>query len=325
METSILITGCSGFLASHLIDRLITHSKEGITLYGLTEVKTFSSPHLHVFHEDIRNRLAIHNIIEKIRPNLTFHLAAIANVGFSWKHQEETYGVNFIGTSNLLEGLGKFVPGSRVMLMSSGELYGGNNGNPCSESTHVATPTNPYALSKVAMEMIGDLYGLHTEHDLEIIKLRAFNFTGPGQSRLFMASDFSYQIAKIEKGMEERVINVGNLTAERDFSDVRDIARYLHEIALKGHNGGIYNLCSGRVFSTLEVLDKLLSFSTVKIEKRVDASKLRPVDVPKLQGDNRLIRESFGLIPNYNMDQTLQDLLDYWRERVNLEAKGKNA
>lgn len=325
METSILITGCSGFLASHLIDRLITHSQGGIKLYGLTEVETFSSPHLHVFHEDIRNRLGINKIIEEIRPQLTFHLAAIANVGFSWKHQEETYQVNFIGTSNLLEALGKNVPGSRVMLMSSGELYGGNNGNACSESTEVGIPTNPYALSKVAMEMIGDLYRLHTEHHLEIIKLRGFNFTGPGQSRLFMASDFSYQIAKIEKEMGERVITVGNLTAERDFSDVRDIARYLHEIALKGHNGEIYNLCSGKIYSTLQVLDKLLSFSTVKIEKKVDASKLRPVDVPKLLGDNRLIRETLGLIPCYDMDQTLLDLLNYWRERVITEAKGNNA
>ncbi|MGE5342770.1 MAG: GDP-mannose 4,6-dehydratase [Candidatus Omnitrophota bacterium] len=317
MRKRILITGCSGFLASHLIDQLLLNGAgRTYTLSGMTEVLEFESNTFDIYYADIRNRDHIFNAIQGIRPTLTFHLAAISNVGYSWKHQQLTYEVNFVGTSNLLEALSEFSPDSRVLLMSSAELYGGKNTeSPCSETTPLAA-RNPYALSKMAMEMLGDLYLQNSKNRLEIIKLRSFNFTGPGQDRQFMASDFSHQIAEIEKGKREPVIHVGNLSVKRDFSDVRDIARYLNVISEKGENGGIYNLCSGNVFSTEEILDILLSFSTQKIEKVVDEEKFRPVDVPFLMGDNRLIRETFHLLPRYEITETLRDLLGYWRKKV---------
>ena len=173
---------------------------------------------------------------------------------------------------------------------------------------------NPYALSKMAMEMAGDLY-LRTKK-LEIIKVRSFNFIGPGQDVKFVSSNFAWQIANIEKGKKERIIKVGNLSAERDFSDVRDIARYMKVIGTEGKSGSIYNLCSGNVYSIKYILDILLKHSNEKIKIEVDKERFRPVDIPKLAGDNSLIQSKFGLIPEYSIEQTLRDTLDFWRNRA---------
>jgi len=314
---NILITGCSGFLASYLVDALAIEYKDiALNFAGITEIPGFTSPGMEVYTIDIRDREKIFQTIQAIRPQLTFHLAAIANVGFSWKNPKLTYEVNFIGTSNILEALGLYASGSRVLLMSSAELYGKNDGNPCTEAPPLSQPANPYALSKLAMEMLGDLYSLNQKNSLEIIKLRSFNFTGPGQNQQFMASDFSSQIAQIEKGLREPVIRVGNLTAQRDFSDVRDIARYLSVISRMGESGGIYNMCSGKKYSIEEILDMLLSFSTHPIHKQIDEEKLRPIDVPVLYGDNTRIREKFNLYPAYDIKRTLLDILNDWRKRI---------
>lgn len=319
----ILLTGCSGFLGQKLLEvkepflEKVPCRRGQSNFHGITEIAGYKAPGITVHHVDIRNRERVFSTVEAIKPDVTFHLAAVANVGYSWKNQASTYEINFIGSSNLLEALAEFSPGSRVLLMSSAELYGNSQKDLMDEDT----PTdarNPYALSKKAMEMLGDLY-LDSKR-LDIIKLRSFNFTGPGQDRKFVASDFSCQIAEIEKGKQEPVIRVGNLSAVRDISDVRDIARFLTVIAEKGEPGGIYNLCSGHAYSIRELLDILLSLAAVKIEVVVDREKFRPIDVPRLVGDNRRIRDAFGLHPEYSIEQTLTDLLNFWRQRV-----GENA
>lgn len=307
----VFITGCSGFLASYLIDAL---DKEGDNkLYGITEIPDFKSDRIEVSNIDIRDKEKLFSLVEKIKPDITFHLAAITNVGFAWKHQELTYKVNFIGSSNLMEAICLFSPSSRILLMSSAELYGDNNKKYIDENAEISV-RNPYSLSKYAMEMAADLY--INAKDLDVIKLRSFNFTGPGQDRKFVTSDFSSQIAAIEKGHKEPEIRVGNLSAVRDFSDVRDTARYLRVIAEKGDKGGIYNLCSGDTRSIKEILDILLSFSKKKIAIYIDENKLRPLDIPRLAGDCTLIKEKFGLRPHYKIEQTLLDLLDYWRDHI---------
>jgi GDP-4-dehydro-6-deoxy-D-mannose reductase len=312
MSKKILITGCSGFLGSHLIDTL--EKEKDLILSGITEVTDYNSSQLKVYHVDIRDRQKVFEAVEHIQPELVFHLAAIANVFFAWKHQQMTYQVNFIGSSNILEAISEISPHSRVLLMSSAELYGNCRGKPCKETDLVSSPGNPYSLSKYAMEMLGNLYR-QAKH-MDIVTVRSFNFTGPGQSIQFVASDFSYQIAEIEKGKREPIIRVGKLSALRDVSDVRDIARYLTIIARQGENGGIYNLCSGKFYSIKDILDMLLSFSTKEIKIIVDEEKFRLVDIPKLWGDPSLIKEKFNLEPQYEIKQTLLDLLNYWRERV---------
>lgn len=314
MSKKILITGCSGFLGSHLTDMLEKEKDYDYILSGITEVTDYTSSKLKVHHVDIRDRQKVFEAVEAIQPDLTFHLAAIANVFRSWQDQQLTYQINFIGSSNILEAISEISPHSRILLMSSAELYGNCKENACKEATLLSSPRNPYSLSKYAMEMLGNLYR-EVKH-MDIVTVRSFNFTGPGQNYQFVASDFSHQIAEIEKGKREPLIWVGNLSAVRDVSDVRDIARYLSVIAKQGENNGIYNLCSGKIYSIEYLLDTLLSFSIKNIKVVVDEKKFRPVDIPRLWGDPSLIKEKFKLEPEYEIKQTLLDLLNYWRERV---------
>ena len=307
----VFITGCSGFLASYLVDLL--HKEGTCRLSGITEIPGFDSDRIDVYNIDIRNKEKLFSIVKKIKPHVTFHLAAITNVGFSWKNQDLTYEVNFIGSSNLLEAIALFAADSRVLLMSSAELYGDKEKKLLDENTAISV-RNPYSLSKYAMELAADLS--IKSKDLDIIKLRSFNFTGPGQDKKFVTSDFSSQIAALEKGKKEPVIRVGNLSAVRDFSDVRDTARYLKIISQEGSRGDIYNLCSGTTYSIKELLDILLSFSGKEIKIVEDKERFRSLDIPRLAGDNSLIRKKFNLQPQYKIEQTLLDLLNYWREKI---------
>lgn len=309
----ILISGCSGFLGTWLTE-LIKQEGIGEEIYGFTEIPGFSSTGLTVYNVDITDRDDVLAVVDKTRPDLIFHLAAVANVGFSWRNQKLTYDINFTGTSSLMEAMVKYTPAARIVLMSSAELYGNCKEEACTESTPLAPPRNPYSLSKMAMEMLTGIY--RESENLDAVTVRAFNFTGPGQSPQFVASDFSRQIAEIEKGTREPVIRVGNLSAVRDISDVRDIARFTRMIAEKADSGSVFNLCSGNAFAIRELLDMLLALSKEKIRVEVDEDKLRPVDVPVLKGDASLIRKQFGLVPEYGIKQTLSDLLDYWRNRV---------
>ena len=307
---NILITGCSGLLASFLIREL---RSDDVKILGLTEVDNFHSNEFEVVTADIRDKDRTGNIIKDFSPDYIFHLAAISNVGFSWKEPGLTYEVNFIGSSNLLESTAKYSPGARIILMSSAEVYSNITEGKLSESS-VTYPDNPYALSKLAMEMAANFY--ITSMNMEIIKIRSFNFTGPGQNISFVLSDFSRQIAQIEKGKQESVIKVGNLSAKRDFSDVRDIARYLSVISKEGKRGEIYNTCSGNVYSISDMLNILLELSSAEIRIEVDKDKFRPVDKPLLAGDNTKIKNEFGLKPEYDLRKTLADLLEYARGQV---------
>lgn len=306
----VFITGCFGFLAAALCDVLETD--KNLEIFGIDLKKDFKTNRIQFFDVDITNREDLCRVVAEIKPDVTLHLAAISNVGFCWENQHLTYEVNFIGSANLMEAVSQFAANSRIILMSSAELYGNARAGAIDENAEISIKS-PYSLSKFAMEKVGDFY--MTSNDLDIIKIRSFNFIGPGQDKKFVASDFSSQIAGIEKGEREPVIRVGNLTAVRDFSDVRDIARYLQVIAEKGDRGGIYNLCSGNTHSIKQILDILLSFAKKKIEIQVDESKFRPVDNPIIAGDCSLIRKKFNLYPEYEIQQTLLDILNYWRAR----------
>lgn len=303
----ILVTGCSGFLASHLLKLLQREPRNKI--FGITEVPGFIYPDVEVFQVDIRRRGDIAQMLEIIRPDLTFHLAAVASVGFAWKNPELTYDVNFMGSSNLLEALQASAPDSRLVLMSSAEIYQPSE-RPIREKDPVVC-RSPYALSKLAMEMLGDLYW--RAFGMKVCKIRAFNFTGPGQDRKFVAADFACQIAGIERGERPPVIRVGNLDALRDFSDVRDVARCVQAVGAGARGGEVFNVCSGRVYAIRQILDILLAQARTPIRVEVDRERLRPLDNPVISGDCSLLRGRFGLSPEYPIERTLGDLLDYWR------------
>lgn len=305
----VLITGCSGFLASHLIKRLI----KKYDIYGFTEIKDFKTNDFDYRVIDIRDDEKVKEYIREVKPDLTFHFAAITNVGFSWKNKKLTYEVNIIGSSNLFEALSEYSPHSRVLIMSSAELYGYRGNKPIGTCEKIDVK-NPYSLSKYSMEMISDLY--NERNDLNIVKIRSFNFTGPGQDSKFVASDFAKQIAMIERGYSEPVIHVGNLDVRRDFSDVRDIVEYLIKISDEGKAGEIFNLCSGEAYSIRFILETLLSFSNKQIEVIVDKSRLRPADIPVLFGDYNELRRRLRIDKKYKIEETLFDLLEFWRKRV---------
>jgi len=303
---NVLITGCSGFLSSYLIKEL----KKKYRIVGMTEDHNFNSDEFEVVYADIRDKDKIADTLKNFSPEIIYHLAAISNVGFSWKNPGLTYDINFIGSSNLFEAVAKYSPHAKIILMSSAEVYSKKNGKLSEKSG--TSPSNPYALSKLAMEMAGDLY----ISGMSIIKIRSFNFTGPGQNVSFVSPDFASQIAGIEKGLREPIIKVGNLSAKRDFSDVRDIARYLTVIGSEGKKGEIYNTCSGDVYSISEILKIMLGFSSAKIKVVIEKDRFRPVDKPLLAGDNYKIKNEFGLEPRYDLKDTLFDILEYYRTKL---------
>ncbi len=312
MSQRILITGCSGFLANHLVQELLRGGE--VELLGLTEVEGFSHPGMAVACRDLRDQAGIRDAVRQFCPDLTFHLGAITNVAVSWADPSVTYAVNLIGSSNLLEALEAEVPNRPLVLMSTAELYRPAAGGELLSEEHPLLPQNPYALSKLAMEMAGQLF--QQKGTVGVTVVRSFNFTGPGQARLFVASDFAAQIAEIEAGRRDAVIRVGNLAAVRDFSDVRDIARFLALIGRRARGGEMINLCSGQGVAAQHLLDVLLGLSGQSIRVEVDPGKFRPLDVPRIIGDPGKLRREFGLNAEFSLGQTLADLLDWWRART---------
>ncbi len=312
MSKRVLITGSTGFLAGYLIKEL--KKKRNYEVFGITDKKDSKSTTENTYSIDIRDREKLFEIIKTVKPDIVFHLAAITNVGFAWKNQKLTYEVNFIGSLNLLEALSENgFSKAKVIMMSSAEVYG-NNEDAITESTAISIE-NPYSLSKYAMEMLADIFIRSKE--MNIIKIRAFNFTGPGQDKKFVSSDFACQIAEIEKHKRPPVIDVGNLAARRDFSDVRDIARYIEVLSRLGNNGEVYNLSSGNLISIKEILDKLLLLTKIEIKVNINKEKFRPVDIPVLKADNSYIKKEFNLYPEFEMEKTLKNILDYWRNVIN--------
>lgn len=306
----VLVTGVSGFLASHLVQDL---HRKGIEIYGISDLLPDPDVMRSIsdFRKlDIRDGSRLHQYAAEIRPEILFHLAAVTNVGFSWQHPALTYEINLSGSSNLIESVAAAGFPCTVILMSSAELYR-HQAAPLTEESPLSC-RSPYALSKWAMEKLVDLFSHHPQ--LRFMVVRAFNFTGPRQSPQFVASDFARQIARIELGLAKPIIEVGNLSARRDFSDVRDITRYLVELSLIGGNQPeTINLCSGKAVAIQDILDILLSLTDQKIEIRIAPKRFRPVDNPILLGSTKRLNERYSLQPRFTLKETLNDLLDYWR------------
>ncbi len=307
MIKKIFITGATGFLAKHLSHFLI---KQGHELFGLSD-QLPENVNFEVLQGDIRDYSLIEKIYKEFKPDIILHLAAVSSVGMSWRDPVLTYDVNIMGSAVVLHCAKKIVPQAKIVIMSSAELFGN-----CNKDNSGDNIGNPYALSKKTMELIADL--LVKSESMNIIKLRSFNFTGPGQSPNFVSSDFARQIAEIEAGKKDPKIYTGNLQALRDFSDVRDIARYISIIVLDDRkiNQDYIEVCSGKVFSIEDILNILISLSSKKIEHSIQPSKLRPIEIDVLKGDNTFIKDVLKLSPLFSMKDTLKDLLDYWREQL---------
>lgn len=309
----IFITGATGFVGCYLREFLKSSEHR---IWGTTfpEAPQNSSDE-QIFYLDIRSEEDVSRHIRKIKPDWVFHLAAVSNVRHSWNKRRETLETNIIGTLNVFESVRQFSPEARVVFVSSSDIYGTESasGHPLGEEEDVSA-MNPYAYSKWSGEVLSEFYT--RVENLDIVIARPFPHTGPGQSADFVCSDWANQIARIENEQSEPEIRVGNISVERDFTDVRDVVRAYVRLVEKGRSGEVYNVCSGRSYSLEHVLKLLLSFTPKKISVQVDSQKLRKVDIPWLVGNNRKIKEEISWEPRIPLEQTLKELLEYWRSHL---------
>lgn len=307
MSSATLVTGAAGFAGSHLLDLL---SRDG------TEIVAWHRPGGGTPRDvagtrweavDLLDRAAVDAAIARVRPAVVYHCAGAAHVGQSWGSTESTFATNVRATHHLLTALDGVGEDARVLIPSSALVYA-----PAAEALtehHPLVPASPYGLSKLAQEMLGE----RTDGRLGVTIARAFNHFGPRQHPHFVASGFARRIADIERGRRKPEISVGNLEARRDLTDVRDTVRAYRLILGRGQPKRPYNVCSGRAITIQYLLDLLMARTRVPVAVRVDPARYRPNDTPLLLGDPSRLRDELGWTPQIPLEQTLDDLLEYWR------------
>jgi GDP-4-dehydro-6-deoxy-D-mannose reductase len=312
----VLITGITGFAGSHLADLAL--EKGTAEVHGVIRWRSRMENLEHLtgrvrLHEcDLRDATSTRDVIEEIRPDWIFHLAAQSFVPTSWRAPTESLVTNIVGQLNVFEAIRKLGSKPRVQIACSSEEYGlVEDGELPIKETNALRPLSPYAVSKVGQDLLAFQY--HQSYGMDVVRTRGFNHTGPRRPPLFVCSDFAKQVADIEKGLQEPVVRVGNLDARRDFTDVRDIVRGYWLALEKGRPGQAYNLCRGKSWSIREVLDLLLERTKARIKVQTDPRRLRPSDVPRLEGDPSLFEADTGWEPEIPFEKTLEDLLEYWR------------
>jgi GDP-4-dehydro-6-deoxy-D-mannose reductase len=307
VDGPVLITGASGFAGSHLLQRLSGR----LALVGWAR----SSPPADLVslarwqHVDLLDRDRVRALVRELRPSAVYHLSGSTHVGDSLGDPANTFANNVLGTHRLFDALRRAGVRSRILLAGSAAVYGWSD-SPLTEDSPVA-PGNPYAQSKLAQEQLG-LRAVR-EDGLDVIVTRPFNHTGPRQTASFMAPTMARQIALIERGALEPVIRVGNTSARRDVSDVRDVVRAYETLMDRGTPGTIYNVASGVGRSVQQILDALIARSKVPVRIEVDPARLRSSDPPMLVGDATRLKEATGWQPEISFEQTIDDLLGYWR------------
>lgn len=313
-----LITGIPGFAGSHLTEELL---KSGYEVYGTQlkgenreKLRGFIS-HVSISDLDLRDSAATLRLVRRVKPDIVYHLAAISSVGASFKQPQLTFDVNLNGTLNLLDALREVKRSSRVLLVTSSDVYGTfvTGDLPLTEKTSM-NPVTPYGVSKAAADMLG--YQYFKSYGMPIVRVRAFNHAGPRQDPGFVVPDFCRQIAEIEAGRSKPILKVGNLRAQRDISDVRDIVRGYRLLAEKGIEGEAYNLCSGKSYRIKDILDMIVRSSSNSIEVKPNADLMRPSEIPRLVGDATKARRATGFTPTYKLETTIADTVEYWRTVV---------
>jgi GDP-4-dehydro-6-deoxy-D-mannose reductase len=316
----VLITGISGFVGSHLAEYLTAGQPEA-EVFGLRRWRSevgaaaLHAPAIRIVEGDLLDASSLLRAVQASSPDVIFHLAASSSVASSWDTPAEMVQVNVLGTLHLLDAVRQASPGARVVLACSAEAYGPVSAEelPIRESQPFR-PVSPYAVSKAAVDMLG--YQYFRSFRLETVRLRFFNHCGPGQPARFVVSSLARQVAEIEAGLRAAEVRVGNVDVRRDFVDVRDAARAYWLAATRGKPGEAYNVAGGRAHAIREVLEKLLQLAGAKVQVISDPNRLRPTEIPVLEGDATRFREATGWRPEIPFDQTLSDTLAYWRTAV---------
>lgn len=296
-----LVTGASGFVGRHLVEHLRAC---GDDVVGVDRAAG---------EVDITDASAVATLMERVRPQVVYHLAGWADVGGSWQHPVEAFRANAEGTLNVLSAA-TATGVERVLAVSSADVYGIVTPEelPLTEDSPLR-PASPYAASKVAADYLG-LQAWLGRH-LPVLRVRAFNHLGPGQTDRFVAPALASRIARAEIDSGE-VITVGDLSARRDFTDVRDVVRAYRLLVEHGEPGEVYNVCSGVDLAVQDLADQLVAMARVPLRLEVDQSLLRPVELPVLRGSHDRLTAATGWTPEIPMSQTLADLLEDWRVRL---------
>jgi GDP-4-dehydro-6-deoxy-D-mannose reductase len=310
LEKRILITGCEGFIGSYLAEFLVGM---GFSVYGIVYQDTRNIDHLgdklFIHNCNITDKETLRSVIEEVKPNYVFHLAAQSLLSASWQDMEKTFNINVLGTIYLLEGIRKTGLAPVIEIACSADEYGytPSNESLIKESSELR-PSSPYGVSKLAIDMLSHIYW--QTYGMKIIRIRPFQIVGPRKVS-DACSDFARGIAEINAGKRANLI-VGNLDAIRDFVDVKDAVKAMWLLAEKGKLGQDYNICSGKGYRIKDILAKLIALSPHPIEVLTDPSRMRPSDKPFLVGDNSKLRE-LGWAPAIRIEDTLASILNYWR------------
>lgn len=314
----VLITGIAGFAGGFLAEYLFSQNFEVVGTYLSDEQLQYTSyikdkaelKKLNLLDED-----ATADLVKKSNPDYVFHLAALTSPRESFDNPSLTITNNITAEVNLLEAIKNNAVDAITLIVSSADIYGlvDKKDLPIDEKTPLM-PVNPYAVSKIAQDFLGLQYFL--SYGLKIVRVRPFNHIGPRQSARFVVPSFAKQIAEIEKGKKEAVIKVGNLSTKRDFTDVRDMMKAYLLALEKGQLGKVYNIGTGKSYQISDILDMLLSKSSKKIKVEVDKNLLSLKDEPELVCDHSLFTEKTGWQPEIEIEKTLKDTLDYWRDII---------
>jgi GDP-4-dehydro-6-deoxy-D-mannose reductase len=315
----ILITGITGFVGSHLAEYALERGAEvigSVRWRSKTEHIEGLRDRVTLIESDLRDLLSARTVLEQAQPDYIIHLAAQSFVAASWTTPVETFYTNVVSQMNLFEAMRQLGLSARFLVIGSSEEYGlvYPDELPIRE-TNPLRPLSPYAVSKVTQDLMGWQY--FKSYGMHVVRARAFNHSGPRRGDAFATSNFAKQIAELEAGLREPVVQVGDLKPTRDFSDVRDIVRGYWLLLERGTPGEVYNLCSGAEWSIERMLNFLIGQSTLShIEIRQDPARLRPSDVPALRGCREKIERALGWRGVIPLEQTLTDLLEYWRRRI---------
>ncbi len=313
-----LIIGGAGFVGAYLVRHLKNDLGQDVVVTKMpreqVKVDGVDMDSIQVCDLDILQKESIVALFREIRPDYIYHLAAQSSVSVSWKNPALTVDVNVKGGVNVLEALRELDYKPRVLFIGSGEEYGHilPNETPIKEE-NVSRPGNIYAATKACQNMLAKIYA--DAYGLDVMMVRAFNHIGPNQMPLFVVADFCKQVAEIEAGNREPVMKVGNLSAKRDFTDVRDVVRAYALLMKSGCAGETYNIGSGHAIAIEDILKQILDHSTVEIRVEVDPERLRPVDVPIIEADTTKVYEATGWKPEISLEQTIRETLDYWRTK----------
>ena len=305
---TILVTGAAGFAGSHVVQALAA-TGDVVAWRRATPPPEEIAPLATWQQVDLLDRDEVRAAIQRLKPEAVYHCAGAPNVAHSWRDTVTPLSSNVLATHRLLDALRRTGSRCRIVIPGSATVYAPSM-EPLTEQSPVA-PASPYAVSKLAQEQLG--LRAAGEDGLDVIVTRSFNHTGPRQSAAFAAPSMARQIALIESGVVEPVIKVGNLDAQRDLTDVRDIVRAYMALMDKGTPSTVYNVSSGFARSMRSVLEALIARARVTVHIETDPSLLRPSDTPVQRGDSARLRAATGWRPEIPFDQTLDDLLTYWR------------